>query len=155
MPGTDKFFVDTNVLLYAVDSRDLRKQQTARLWMDALWSSGTGRLSWQVLHEFYSNAGSKIKMPQDGARRQVLQFAEWKPSGPSLTAVSRAWHWTDKAQVSLWDGLILAAAEQLQCRWLLSEDFQSGRAYADVTVLNPFQASPEQYGLVPTLVRPS
>ena len=155
MPAADSFFVDTNVLLYGVASRNLRKQHAARLWLEALWATGTGRLSWQVLHEFYANAGSKMKLPQDAARRQVLQFAEWAPAGPSLQSLSRAWHWIDSAQVSLWDGLILAAAEQLECRWLLSEDFQSGRNYAGVTVVNPFLALPEQYGLAPTIARPS
>jgi predicted nucleic acid-binding protein len=59
--------------------------------------------------------------------------------------MQRAWHWADTAQVPYWDGLILASAERAGCRWLLSEDFASGRRYGDVTAVNPFDAAPEDF----------
>jgi predicted nucleic acid-binding protein len=48
----------------------------------------------------------------------------------------------DTAQLSYWDALILAAAQRCGARYLLSEDFQSGRHYGDVEVLNPFEHAP-------------
>jgi predicted nucleic acid-binding protein len=39
--------------------------------------------------------------------------------------------------------MIVAAAEQTGCRYLLSEDFQAGRRFGDVTVVNPFETGPE------------
>jgi predicted nucleic acid-binding protein len=60
----------------------------------------------------------------------------------SLMLTRRAWHWTDEAQVSYWDRLILAAAERAGCKRLLSEDFQSGRLYGSVRVVNPFRERP-------------
>jgi predicted nucleic acid-binding protein len=36
----------------------------------------------------------------------------------------------DEAQVTFWDGLIIASAEQQICSTVLSEDFQDGRQYA-------------------------
>jgi len=57
--------------------------------------------------------------------------------------VERAWHWIDTAQVRFWDGLILASAEILGCRWLLTEDFQHARKYGAVQVMNPFRAEPD------------
>ncbi len=59
----------------------------------------------------------------------------------------RAWHWCDRAQINFWDALILAAAEQSGCRWVLSEDFQSGRKFGPVTMVNPFERSPGEFGL--------
>ena len=54
----------------------------------------------------------------------------------------RAWFWTDQAQVSFWDGLIVAAAERMRCRFLLSEDFQAGREFGPITTVNPFNHLP-------------
>jgi predicted nucleic acid-binding protein len=52
-----------------------------------------------------------------------------------METILRAWYWMDRAQVSYWDGLILGAAEILECQYLLSEDFQAGRKYGAVEVV--------------------
>jgi predicted nucleic acid-binding protein len=44
-----------------------------------------------------------------------------------------------------WDALILTSAETLGCRWLLTEDFQEGRKYGSVEVVNPFTAAPKAF----------
>jgi len=54
--GDEPVFVDTNVLLYTLDMTDRSRAAAASRWMDILWSSGRGCLSWQVLNEFYDNA---------------------------------------------------------------------------------------------------
>lgn len=146
MAADRRFFVDTNVLLYSVDARQARKQEQARLWLEALWESGAGRLSWQVLHEFYANAVRKTGVAPGPAQKIVEAFARWRPVEMNLGLIQRGWHWMDKAGVSYWDSLILAAAEQAGCSWMLSEDFQSGRAYGSVTVINPFDRSPSDLG---------
>ena len=142
MRGGERTFVDTNVLLYSVDPAHSAKRIRAREWIAALWQAGTGRLSWQVLNEFYVNAVRKVGAQEPLARATVKTFAAWQPVEQSLMLVQRAWHWTDETQVSYWDGLILAAAERAGCEWLISEDFQSGRQYGSVRVLNPFQNRP-------------
>ncbi len=43
--------------------------------------------------------------------------------------------------VSFWDALILASATREGCRVLYSEDFQHGRVYDTVKVMNPFKGS--------------
>lgn len=43
-------FVDTNVLVYAVDAGDRDKHAAARAWRAELWTRRRGRLSFQVLH---------------------------------------------------------------------------------------------------------
>src|SRR5579862_4265675 len=127
-------FVDTNVLLYSLDSRHPAKRTRAALWLDYLWRTGEGRMSWQVLHEFYSNALRKLGTPALQAREVVSLFSRWQPGGMNLAVVERGWYWMDRAQLSYWDSLILASAERLGCSTLLSEDFQSGRTYEGVTV---------------------
>jgi predicted nucleic acid-binding protein len=145
--GADRFFVDTNVLLYSVDTAAPYKQVAARHWLDILWMNGAGRLSWQVLNEFYVNALRKIGTPPRQARTAVETFALWKPVDTTLGLAQRAWQWMDKAQLTYWDALILAAAEYAGCVWLLSEDFSAGPRYGPVTVINPFRESPATFGL--------
>jgi predicted nucleic acid-binding protein len=134
--------VDTNVLLYTVDAANPGKQDAALRWRDALWSSRAGRLSWQVLNEFYANATTKLVMPPAIARTMVESYAAWPVIGFSLELLRRAWHWVDHAHLPYWDALILASAERAGCQWLLTEDFQDGRKYGSVRVVNPFRTEP-------------
>ncbi len=46
-------FVDTNVLVYSRDTSKLDKQTRAADWMSHLWKSGGGRLSLQVITEYF------------------------------------------------------------------------------------------------------
>lgn len=139
---TTAWFADTNLLLYSLDARNLEKRLRAVQWMDFLWASGRGRLSWQVLNEFYANAVRKIAVPREEARRAVALFAKWRPAGVSMEVLERAWYWADQAQLAHWDAMILASAERQGCEVLLSEDFQSGRKYGSVQVINPFENEP-------------
>ncbi len=147
MSADERFFVDTNVLLYTADPADPAKRRAAQIWITTLWEQGAGSLSWQVLHEFNVNALRKLRVPSPKARATVAVFVSWQPIETGFGLIERAWHWTDKAQVTYWDGLIVAAAEQAGCAWLLSEDFQAGRKLGTVTIVNPFQDGPERFGL--------
>lgn len=147
MPVGEPMFVDTNVLLYAVDPSEMEKREAAIHWLDSLWPLGAGRLSWQVLNEFYSNLVAKFKIPKREARARVEALARWQPMGFGLELVQRAWYWNDKAGIHYWDSLILASAEAAGCAFLLSEDFQAGQRFGDITVVNPFQSRPEEFGL--------
>jgi hypothetical protein len=90
-------------------------------------------------------------MPSARSAFPRLKLAAWfqhsadgRPGGIDFAVVERGWYWMDRAQLAYWDGLILASAERLGCPVLLSEDFQSGRRYEGVTVINPFERSPEE-----------
>jgi predicted nucleic acid-binding protein len=142
MSDVRAIFVDSNVFLYSIDGKDPDKRCLARRWLDGLWTSGAGRLSWQVVNEFYVNA-IRLGATKQEARRNVELMAQWQVVAFGLGIVHRAWHWMDAAQISYWDALIVSSAESMHCYWLVSEDFQAGRKFGDLTVLNPFQTSPE------------
>jgi predicted nucleic acid-binding protein len=148
MSGGDNFFVDSNLLLYQFSPAEIPKQSAADRWMGHLWSYGSGRISWQVIHEFYANAVKKLRMPALTARLVVEQLMEWEPDEPDIEMIRRAWHWCDSAQLNYWDALIVSAAEQSGSQWLLSEDFQNGREFGAITVVNPFLRQPSEFGLV-------
>lgn len=58
---TAAVFVDTDVFLYARDSREPRKQAMAASWLAHLWRDQAGRTSAQVLSEYYANATRRLK----------------------------------------------------------------------------------------------
>ena len=138
----DRFFIDTNVLLYTLDPRNDAKRRQALLWVDWLWQSTAAYISWQVLQEFYHNAVRKFGVPPSQARAAVTLWSEWHPPDVTFGLIERAWFWTDQSQISFWDALIVSAAERAGCRWLLSEDFQAGRTFGAITVLSPFASDP-------------
>jgi predicted nucleic acid-binding protein len=137
-----RYFVDSNVLLYRYDELNPVKRERAKLWLAWLWENKCGAVSWQVLQEFYWNALRKFRVPPEVARQRVTLMSEWHPPHVTMMLIERAWHWTDQAQVTFWDGLIVAAAERTRCGFLLSEDFQAGRQLGSVTIMNPFETSP-------------
>ena len=145
MNAAESFFVDSNLLLYAVDPLDAQKRARATEWIGELWMTGSGRLSWQVLHEFYWNAVNKMRLQPTTGREMVADFAQWKPVDTSFGLIQQAWYWIDSAQLSYWDALIVAASQRSGARYLLSEDFQSGRQYDEVLVVNPFAHSPSEF----------
>ena len=74
-------FVDSNVLIYAEDPAQGDKQLAAVNWLKVLWEQRAGRLSTQVLNEFYVNVTRKIAppMPMGDARAKVRRFIGWNP----------------------------------------------------------------------------
>ena len=138
-----KIFVDTNVFVYSLDPAEPAKQSVSNRWIQALWLSQAGRISWQVLHELYATAARKGNLNHLACRETVESLTLWKPGDVTFGQIERAWYWMDTAQLSYWDSLILASAERQECRWLLTEDFTNGRRYGTVTALNPFVNSPE------------
>ncbi len=141
----DRVFVDTNVLLYRFSEATPEKRRAAELWFDALWEGDAGALSWQVIFEFYAHATRKAAAGTQLAREAVNELTQWNPVVPNSSLVQRAWHWCDAAQINFWDALIVAAAEQSGCRYLLSEDFQAGQRFGAVTIVNPFEHPPSAF----------
>ena len=139
-------FVDTNVLVYARDSREPRKQQRAEEWLAHLWRHRIGRLSLQVLQEYYVSVTQKLKpgMDRDAARRDVRDLWHWVPPSSPVALLEAAWTLQDQFPLSWWDALIVASAQLAGCETLLSEDFQHGQQFGEVRVSSPFRAAPKE-----------
>jgi predicted nucleic acid-binding protein len=145
MPNALTVFVDTNVLLYAEDGANAGKHSAAREWMRALWLRRCGRLSMQVLNEFYVNATRKLKPPmaQGDARAEVRRYQRWQPWLNDHSTVESAWAIEARYGVNYWDALMVAAAQQQGCTLLLTEDLQHDQQFDGVRIVNPFLAGPE------------
>lgn len=136
-------FVDTNVLVYWVDAADPDKQQRASLWIEALWKARAGRVSFQVLEEFFFNATKRKPGSIDQIRAEVRYLLAWNPVPVNATLFERAWKIQDRYRFAFSDSLIVAAAKAASCRWLLTEDLQSGQILDGITVVNPFLLTPD------------
>ncbi len=139
---TAPVFVDTNVLIYALDKGDPSKCQAAGAWRAELWKSRCGRISFQVLQEFYVKVIQKWPAARDDARAEVRDLLVWKPLPVDGEMLERSWRVQDRYQLSFWDALIVAAAQMASCRYLLTEDLQPGQDLDGVVVVNPFLCNP-------------
>ena len=137
---TDAVFVDTNVLIYAHDADAGAKRVAAVEALEQLWEHGTGRLSVQVLQEFYVNATRKLASPvaHSTAREIVQSYGAWVREATTPDTVTRAIDLAQLARLSFWDALIVASAEQADCKVVLSEDLNPGQAIAGIRIVNPF-----------------
>ena len=138
-------FVDTNVLLYAFDDSAKAKQARAREWLSACWQRRCGRLSSQVLNEFYANARKRFAsaIAAGDARSEVRRYQLWKPWLVDQATVETAWAVESRFQINYWDALMVAAAQHMGCEWLLTEDLQHDQQFETLRVVNPFKVGPE------------
>jgi len=139
-------FVDTNVLVYSRDTSKLVKQTRAAEWISHLWETGTGRLSVQVLAEYYAVVTGKLKpgMETASAREDVEDLFSWRPLPMTPDLIAGAWVFQDLFHLSWWDSLIVSAGKILQCTYLLSEDFQHSQDLQGIRVINPFRMRPAE-----------
>jgi predicted nucleic acid-binding protein len=133
-------FVDTNVIAYAHDRSEHRKEAIAQAKPDALWRDRTGVLSTQVLQEFYVAATRKFDppMPRGGARAVVEVYAEWPVVQIDVLLLLAASALEERHTLSFWDALIVEAARRSGATRLLTEDLQPGRRIGGVSIENPF-----------------
>ena len=135
-------FVDANILIYSEDGADAAKQKAALAWLQVLWLKNLGRVSTQVLNEFYVIATRKLKpsMPAGDARAEVRRYELWQPWQIDHATVESAWAVESRYGLHYWDCLVVATAQHLGCRYLLSEDMAHEQHYGGVQVINPFKS---------------
>jgi predicted nucleic acid-binding protein len=133
-------FVDTNVLVYAADASEPGKQPLAHAWLAHLWRTHAGRVSLQVLQEYYVTVTRKLEpgVSPARAREHVRRYLTWAPLMPDGALLENAWKLEARFRLSWWDALIVAAARRQECTHLLSEDLSDGTTYDGLTVVSPF-----------------
>ncbi len=134
-------FVDTNVIIYALDRTAGPKRDVAFRLLERLWSERSGCVSLQVLQEFYVTATNRLAMSSTEAVRQVERLGKWTVHRPRLEDVISAIELHRRKRVSFWDALIVRSAIQLGCSILWTEYLSDGQEWESVTVRNPFQSS--------------
>lgn len=130
--------VDTNVLLYACDPRDLRKQQIAIQIIDDL---DDGALLWQVACEYLAAARklSSYGFSEQDAYQEILILRQaWQVLLPTWRVFNSAGELRSRFSLSIWDSLIVAQCLEGNVTELLTEDFDAYPVIDTLKIKNPF-----------------
>ena len=129
---------DTNIYVYAYDTRDPIKQETAQR-VTASLSRQLALLPLQLIGEFQNALRRKLKAPPAFAAAKALELLIAHPTfayteGAAIRALNEAAH----GRLSYWDALMLASAAEAGCTAMLSEDMQNGARIFGLEIVNPF-----------------
>ena len=140
---SDKYFVDTNILMYAHDTSAGAKHDRAKAVLEELWRDRTGVVSTQVLRELSVNLRRKAGRPLDvkATREIVADYLTWQVVVNGGESVLDALELEARYQISFWDALVVQAAQASGAEVLYSEDLSDGQAYGSVRVINPLRAA--------------
>jgi predicted nucleic acid-binding protein len=107
----------------------------------ALISGSRFALSTQVMQEFISNALRKpsLGIPEEGIDAFLELCGNVTVLPVTRELLLRATSIRRRYRVSHWDSTILAAAQELRCRTLHSEDLSHGQNFDGVRVVDPFR----------------
>ena len=126
-------FLDTNVLVYAMDGTAGKGEVAERLLEEG------GVVSVQVLNELVTVARRKMRMSFPELREAldvIRALCEVVPV--SVEAHDLALVLAERFQLNIYDANIVAAAELAGCDTLYTEDLQHGQQLGMVTISNPF-----------------
>src|SRR5687767_12068204 len=100
---SDRFFVDTNVLVYAHDNSAGVKHDRARGLVERLWQDRSGVLSTQVLQELYvSLRKARRALPASEARQIVADYLRWEIVVNTGESVLEASALEERYRLSFW-----------------------------------------------------
>ncbi|MCL5263574.1 MAG: PIN domain-containing protein [Acidobacteria bacterium] len=141
MPG--RYFLDTNVFVYAFDQSAQGKALKAQKLIREGIRSGLGVVSYQVVQEFFHVALRHFPKKMSLEEAQQFLAITFRPllavhSSPAL--FSEALHVQARHHFSWYDSLIVAASIESECEILYSEDIQHGQEIGGVQIRNPFGA---------------
>jgi len=137
---TDKVFFDTNILVYANDSAEARKQKIARNLIKNALREHRAVISVQVLGEFWVTVTQKIKhpLPESVAEKELELFELMDIVDLRLSVFQDALKMKKLFSLSFWDSLILSAASTANSKIVYSEDMHDGLIVSDMRIVNPF-----------------
>lgn len=131
-------FLDTNIFVYSVS--ECPEDQAKKIIANQLIAKGDFSLSLQVVQEFVNTCLTKKRLnPSLNAILETVHFLfEFPCLIPSRNLVLNALDLQQRYKIKYWDAAILAAAHELGCHTIYSEDFNHAQSYDGITVLNPF-----------------
>ncbi|WP_271008359.1 PIN domain-containing protein [Paucibacter sp. B51] len=138
-------FVDTSVLILSEDGAQPEAREQVMTVLRLLWQQRRGRLSTQVLNDFYRLVTTRIQppMPNGDARAEVRRYQRWQPWAIDHATVESAWSIESRFGLPYADALIVAAAKAQGCTRLLSLELKHELQLDSVQILNPLLMAPE------------
>ena len=139
-----RFFLDTNIFVYSLDKQSPKKAKIAQQLIRQAVDAEKGTVSYQVVQEFFHVALRRFAEPMpltDCEQYLAITFRPLLAVQFSALLCGEALRIHGKHHVSWYDALIVAAALEAECDILYSEDFQNGRSFGGLKIVNPFIAA--------------
>lgn len=136
-----KGFVDTNILVYAMDRDNRERRKRSRTLLIELRRTGMGVISTQVLQEFYVVATKKLSLNP----LKVKPLLQWFEKHFEVVVVNgvlirEAVDCSVVNRLSFGDALIVVSAERAMAGTLHTEDLSHGQVIRGVRINNPLKA---------------
>ena len=136
---TERFTLDTNILVYSVDSEAGPRHEAAVEIVTRAALAADCRLTLQSVSEFFAATTRKRLVGTKEAAAVAVEWLELFPSMPSTPSAMRtALHLSIGGQASYWAALLVASAAEGGCTTIITEDLPDGTFLAGVRILNPF-----------------
>jgi len=138
---SDRYFLDTNILVYSFDRVEPRKASVAEDLVTRAVTSGLGIISYQVVQEFINVSLRRFGTTMTVTELELYFFKILLPMMrvPSSTELFlEALRLQMANRIAWYDSLIVAAAIRGGCDVLYSEDMRHGRRFGDLVIQNPF-----------------
>lgn len=132
-------FVDTNVFAYALDTANAEKHRRALQVVDERRREIV--VSTQVLIELHAVCTRKLGMDRTDAQTAIEAISAFPVVDADRALVISAMVLADEGQLSIFDAMIVCAAQRFGCPTLLTEDLNAGQRFGEVVVENPFAGS--------------
>ncbi len=140
MTANRMILVDTNILVYAYDRSETKKQAIAINLLDRLVAGSAGVLSARVLAEFFITTTRKIPAPLsvEQAMESISNYiSSWTILDTTSLVILEAGRGVRDHQFSYYDAQLWAAARLNQIPVIFSEDFNESDIEG-VQFANPF-----------------
>ena len=137
----DRFFLDTNIFVYSLAANLSGKKDRAAELIHHAIGSGKGVISYQVVQEFFSVAFRRFTPKMTFAEAEQYLATTFHPLlvvHSSYSLYIEALILSQRYSLSWYDCLIVASANESQCRILYSEDLRDGQSFGSLKVQNPF-----------------
>ncbi len=133
-----RFSLDTNILVHAVD-RDAGERHGQAREIIGQAARRDCVLTLQALAEFFHATTRKNLLDPARAGVFVRNWVDvFHVTSVDSTALADTMEAVEEHRLSFWDAMLWAAARQVGCSAILSEDMQDGRRLSGVEFINPF-----------------
>ena len=133
-------FFDTNILAYAVETGETKRNQIAlEMLAEALDNHREYAISTQVMSEFSLVAIRKFGQSAADILRELAALKPLCKIGVDADMVMRAVEIQALYKIQFYDAQLIAAAERLGCARIFTEDLNDGESYCGIRVVNPFK----------------
>jgi predicted nucleic acid-binding protein len=134
-----KVFLDTNILIYSLDSSDAGKRKKSRRLIKSLTGENSGVISTQLMQVFYVAATAKLGADPLLIKDILRSLERFETIMVSPALIKEAIDCSIINRVSFWNALIVVSAESAQCENLWTEDLNHGQIIRGVRIENPLK----------------